>query len=1206
MGRRTWWSRCWIAGVAAVFAVALAACNPTDNSTGDGLTPVNAGASCWGIKQTFPSSPSGIYWLYNQSQDRPAQFYCDMVTDGGGWVLIGRGREGWNFKPSGQGTAGGVRNNVTGSAAFVPAALSPDLITGLLGGAALTSLPDGIRIERATNTSGSTFQEMRLMPTYATWTWGIPDGQKLAGIKIDGTSYTNGNTRDTGAAFYDYPSSNLQGQSGTKRMRTYGSSVNNWQQGFAFGSGVSGSSSSTSYIWRQSNGWAIPFSRVWLRPQIANGTAFGDIPNAGFAADPNPAGLKNTPEPAPFGVVGVNHSGEPNIEPYDTSANVIKAYGSRVFVGGRFTGVQAGPGGAVTPQKSLAAFDLDGNFIPSFNPVIDGRVWDMTMTADGKLIIGGDFYSVDGQPNTDGLAALDPNTGEVIPSWHATIDWSGGRAIVRALDTRGGWIYAAGRFTTVTGGTWNPLTVSSAISLSTTDGSPGTWRPRLDGSAVRLRVANAGDRVHIVGYFASVNSDTNMGYHAVTDIATGNPIAGMGPWIPSGGSSAWYQQAVVENGSEIVVGGSEHITAFYNHDRTALLDADITKAGGDTQALENLGGWIYVGCHCGDSIFQGTNDMDNPHGFRAVAPINLVGRLNPTTRNIDPTWFPAGLKGPSGEGVWSVTQDQRGCVWVAGDLTQGATTGTPSLDWLGGFGRFCPTDSTPPSMPTGLVGTADSGGVHLSWNPSSDDSGSVSYDVYRNNRVIASVGGTTFTDPAPIATSAYTVRAHDPSGNRSASLAPIRVAASAPVLETPIAFGSTWRYQGNGSDQGTAWRASGFNDSSWPTGPAQFGWGTGSEATTLASQPLTSYYRRTFTLTDPTHAKDLRLGLKVNAGAVVYLNGTEVGRVNMPAGAITATTPAAAYICCSEETRVKPIDIPASLLTTTNTLAVEMHAWQPGASRALFDLTATSLGAGGDTQAPSNVTVTATPGTISGINLSWTTANDAGGVGGYQLVRNGQVLALVAPDTASWSDQAVTAGTSYSYTVKPYDTSGNTSSSNTATVVAPTNAQLVSMGSTWRWYYSSTDPVTGWTGTSYDDSTWASGAGELGFGDTPKATIITGAPAPHPITSYYRRTVTITNPSQFTSVTLGLIRNSGAAVYVNGVEVARDNLPAGPLTSGTYATTAIPTAQRHVPVTFTIPTSAFTVGDNTIAVEIHLNAGSQTTSGLDLSLTGNR
>lgn len=52
-------------------------------------------------------------------------------------------------------------------------------------------------------------------------------------------------------------------------------------------------------------------------------------------------------------------------------------------------------------------------------------------------------------------------------------------------------------------------------------------------------------------------------------------------------------------------------------------------------------------------------------------------------------------------------------------------------------------------------------------------------------------------------------------------------------IATLIATGSTWKYLADGSDQGTAWRESAFNDTAWPSGRAELGYGDGPEATNI-------------------------------------------------------------------------------------------------------------------------------------------------------------------------------------------------------------------------------------------------------------------------------------------------------------------------------------------------------------------------------------
>lgn len=60
------------------------------NSSGDGTSAARAGSSASQIKQDFPSSPDGLYWIINPAINGGAAFqiYADMTTDGGGWTLI--------------------------------------------------------------------------------------------------------------------------------------------------------------------------------------------------------------------------------------------------------------------------------------------------------------------------------------------------------------------------------------------------------------------------------------------------------------------------------------------------------------------------------------------------------------------------------------------------------------------------------------------------------------------------------------------------------------------------------------------------------------------------------------------------------------------------------------------------------------------------------------------------------------------------------------------------------------------------------------------------------------------------------------------------------------------------------------------------------------------------------------------------------------
>jgi len=144
-------------------------------------------------------------------------------------------------------------------------------------------------------------------------------------------------------------------------------------------------------------------------------------------------------------------------------------------------------------------------------------------------------------------------------------------------------------------------------------------------------------------------------------------------------------------------------------------------------------------------------------------------------------------------------------------------------------------------------------------------------------------------------------------------------------LITP--FATSWQYLDDGSDQGTAWQAENFNDNNWNSGLDELGYGDGDENTVVNSgpenaHPITTYFRHTFTVTDVNSLQDLQLLVLQDDGVVVYINGVEVYRNNMPAGAIAYDTLANDDL----ENTVTSVILPASSVHNgANSIAVEMH-----------------------------------------------------------------------------------------------------------------------------------------------------------------------------------------------------------------------------------------------------------------------------------------
>ncbi len=102
----------------------------------------------------------------------------------------------------------------------------------------------------------------------------------------------------------------------------------------------------------------------------------------------------------------------------------------------------------------------------------------------------------------------------------------------------------------------------------------------------------------------------------------------------------------------------------------------------------------------------------------------------------------------------------------------------------------------------------------------------------------------------------------------------------------------------------------------------------GSRGTTdLATIPTTTTFRTTFTLDADPAATTLSADYLVDDGAIFYLNGVEVLRVNMPAGAVDASTLASTSVADAAEAYA---DLPTtSLVRGENVLTVELHQAEP-------------------------------------------------------------------------------------------------------------------------------------------------------------------------------------------------------------------------------------------------------------------------------------
>jgi hypothetical protein len=163
--------------------------------------------------------------------------------------------------------------------------------------------------------------------------------------------------------------------------------------------------------------------------------------------------------------------------------------------------------------------------------------------------------------------------------------------------------------------------------------------------------------------------------------------------------------------------------------------------------------------------------------------------------------------------------------------------------------------------------------------------------------------------------------------------------------------------------------------------------------------------------------------------------------------------------------------------------------------------------------------------------------------------------------------------------------------------------QAIPSGAAWKYFDQGSLPATNWNSSAYSDNTWSSGPAQLGYGDSDEQTTVGYGPDAFNkyITTYFRKTITLSNVAQITGVQASALFDDGIVVYVNGTEVYRNNMPGGVIDNSTLAITAIPT--ENVFVDFSIPSNVLQEGTNVIAVEVHQNSGLSSDISFDLKLS---
>ncbi|OYV88582.1 MAG: hypothetical protein B7Z63_00115 [Ignavibacteriae bacterium 37-53-5] len=118
-----------------------------------------------------------------------------------------------------------------------------------------------------------------------------------------------------------------------------------------------------------------------------------------------------------------------------------------------------------------------------------------------------------------------------------------------------------------------------------------------------------------------------------------------------------------------------------------------------------------------------------------------------------------------------------------------------------------------------------------------------------------------------------------------------------------------------------------YNASDWKTGKAPFGSGNSSADSTKLSGPETVYFRQVIYLDSVSSITDFSVLVKGGDGAVAFVNGLEVGRLNMQSsGAISYSSQALKRDTLEERLPMSMIQRQKYLKDGKNVIAVEMHS----------------------------------------------------------------------------------------------------------------------------------------------------------------------------------------------------------------------------------------------------------------------------------------
>ncbi|NEA31136.1 fibronectin type III domain-containing protein [Streptomyces sp. SID13031] len=343
----------------------------------------------------------------------------------------------------------------------------------------------------------------------------------------------------------------------------------------------------------------------------------------------------------------------------NSSVNALAVAGNTVYAGGLFTrirqpGQPLGQGDAA--RSYIAAFNRTTGVPTRFAPKLNGPVWSIATSPDGKwVVIGGDFTTVDGVKRSH-LAMFSVATGKLVAGWDPVVAYR-----VSAIAIGGNSVYFGGSFGRVDNTERNNV---AAVTLST--GVLLPWDPDADDDVYAIDLSDNGTRVFVGGGFSELKNNDHYAL-AMVNTTTGDaytmPAAAA---IPEPDLDCQSRVKDIDTlGSKVFVSNAGSGRGCYD----GVLAADATSGKllwqnnclGATEAIKAIGNWLYKGSHAHDCSRDG-GFKDGTGNHHLLVESTTTGKLGP--------WYPNTDYGGETEVGPLAFASGGNDLWVGGDFTR--------------------------------------------------------------------------------------------------------------------------------------------------------------------------------------------------------------------------------------------------------------------------------------------------------------------------------------------------------------------------------------------------------------------------------------------------------------------------------------------------------------------------------------------------------